>query len=299
MTKRKLYRRSDIIAFNSFGYVFIAIVALLGILPFIMLISGSLTSERYIINHGYSIIPFEFSTAAYAAIFKQPQSIINSYGVTIFITVVGTVCSLFLTSMASYVLQRKDFEWRNVFSYFIYFTTLFNGGLTPWYILVKKMGMGNTLFALIIPNLFNVFHILIMRNYMRGIPHEITESAKVDGANDFIIFLRLILPISKPVLATIGLFTGLVYWNEWYNTMLFISNENLYPLQYYLYNMLNSAEAMRNLLQYAGAPVDSVSLPAESTKLAMTIVAAGPILLLYPFMQKYFVKGITIGAVKG
>lgn len=286
--------------FIVFAYIFVVIIALLGVIPFIMLLSGSFTSESYIVNHGYSLIPKEFSVNAYKTIFENPQRMVNSYAVTIFITVVGTVISLFLTAMTAYVLQRKDFPWRNKISYFIYFTTLFSGGLTPWYMLMMKFGMKNNLAALIIPNLFSVFNILIVRNYLNGIPHEISESAKVDGANDFLIFIKLIIPLSKPVLATIALFTGLLIWNEWYNCMLFISDQKLYTLQYYLYNMLNNAAAMKELV--SGTSVDLSSgaeLPAESAKLAMAIIATGPILLLYPFIQKYFVKGIVIGAVKG
>lgn len=286
--------------FIAFAYIFVVIIALLGVIPFIMLFSGSFTSESYIVNHGYSLIPKEFSVNAYKTIFENPQRIVNSYAVTIFITVVGTVISLFLTAMTAYVLQRKDFPWRNKISYFIYFTTLFSGGLTPWYMLMMKFGMKNNLAALIIPHLFSVFNILIVRNYLNGIPHEISESAKVDGANDFLIFIKLIIPLSKPVLATIALFTGLLIWNEWYNCMLFISDQKLYTLQYYLYNMLNNAAAMKELV--SGTSVDLSSgaeLPAESAKLAMAIIATGPILLLYPFIQKYFVKGIVIGAVKG
>lgn len=286
--------------FIAFSYIFVIIIAVLGVVPFIMMLSGSFTSESYIVNHGYSLIPKLFSVAAYKTIFENPQRIISSYAVTIVITAVGTIISLFLTTMTAYVLQRKDFPWRNKISYFIYFTTLFSGGLTPWYMLMMKMGMKNNLISLIIPHLFSVFNILIVRNYMNGIPHEISESAKVDGANDFLIFVKLIIPLSKPVIATIALFTGLTIWNEWYNCMLFISDQNLYTLQYYLYNMLNNATAMKELV--SGTSVDllsSTDLPAESAKLAMAIIATGPILLLYPFIQKYFVKGIVIGAVKG
>lgn len=169
------------------AYIFIVAVSLIGVLPFIMMLSGSFTSEAYIINHGYSFLPKEFSILAYKTIFENPDKVISAYVVTIVITVAGTLFSLLLSAMTAYVLQRKDFPWRNKMSYFIYFTTLFNGGLTPWYMLMMKLGMKNNLVALVIPHLFSVFNILIMRNYMNSIPHEITESAKVDGANDFLI----------------------------------------------------------------------------------------------------------------
>ncbi len=300
MEKNKLNKATiDYKVFLVVAYVFIGIVSVLGVVPFLMMLSGSFTSEREIINHGYSLWISDFSTGAYTSIFENATSIFRAYGVTIFVTLTATVLSLFFSSMTAYVLQRKDFEWRNKLSYFIYFTTLFSGGLTPWYMLMMKMGMKNNIVALIIPHLFAVFNILIMRNYMSSIPHEIAESAKVDGANDFVIYLKLIMPLSKPVLATIALFAGLVCWNEWYNCMLFISDTKLYTLQYYLYNMLNNATAMKELVSGTNFDVSSTELPTESTKLAMSIIATGPILLLYPFIQKYFVKGIVIGAVKG
>ncbi len=290
----------DYKVFIIVAYIFVVIVSLCGVVPFIVMLSGSFTSEARIINYGYSLFPKDFSVDAYKMLFQNIDRIINSYGLTIFITLAGTLLGLMFMSMAAYVLQRKDFPWRNKLSYFIYFTTLFNGGLTPWYMLMMKMGMKNNILALIIPHLFTVFHILIIRNYMNGLPYEITESAKVDGANDFVIFVKLILPMSKPVLATIALFTGLAIWNEWYNCMLFMSNEKLYTLQYYLYNMLNNATAMKEFTNGTGANIlAGADLPTESAKLAMAMLATGPILLLYPFIQKYFVKGITIGAVKG
>lgn len=297
----KFNRKSaDYVAFIMFAYVFLLAVSIIGVVPFIVIISGSFTSEAYIVNHGYSILPKDFSTLAYTTLFENSSKLLSAYGVTIIVTVVGTLLSLFLSSMTAYVLQRKDFEWRNKFSFFIYFTTLFNGGLAPWYMLLIKMGFKNTLLAHIVPGLFSVFNILIIRNYMNGIPGEITESAKIDGANDFKIFVQLIMPLSKPVLATIALFTGLAYWNDWRNSMLFISKDNLCSLQYYLYTMLNNATAVKELLMGTSSDLSSnVEIPGESLKLAMTVVATGPILLLYPFIQKYFVKGIVMGAVKG
>lgn len=300
MAKNKFNKKTvDYKIFLTVAYIFIIFVSVAGVVPFLMMLSGSFTSEAHIINHGYSLWPADFSTNAYKTIFENADDVVRAYGVTIFVTFVGTILSLFFSSMTAYVLQRKDFEWRNKISYFIYFTTLFSGGLTPWYMLMMKLGMKNNIIALIIPHLFSVFNILIIRNYMNGIPHEISESAKVDGANDFTIYLKLIMPLSKPVLATIALFTGLVCWNEWYNCMLFISDSRLYTLQYYLYNMLNNATAMKELVNGTSFDLSNTEMPTESAKLAMAMIATGPILLLYPFIQKYFVKGIVIGAVKG
>ncbi|MNI58226.1 Inner membrane ABC transporter permease protein YcjP [compost metagenome] len=224
---------------------------------------------------------------------------INAYLVTIGVTITGTLLGLFLTSMTAYALSRKDFKWRNKFSFFFFFTTLFSGGLVPWYLLiVNYLDMKDTPMALIVPMMLNVFYIIVMKSFMSSIPEAIVESAKIDGAGDFKIYVRLILPLSKPALAGIGLFLALAYWNDWYNALLFISDEKLMPLQYYLYKMLGNMDGMRKAMMGAGAVV-TTAIPTESLKMAMTVVATGPILLAYPFVQRYFVQGLTIGAVKG
>ena len=217
--------------------------------------------------------------------------------VTVSITVIGTVLGLLFTAMTAYVLNRKDFFLRNQMSFFFYFTTLFNGGLVAYYIIcIRYLHFKNSYIALVLPMLLNAFYILIMRNFMKSIPDAIMESAKIDGAGDFRIFC-LIIPLIKPALASIGMFIALNYWNDWYLAMLFIEEKSMFPLQYMLYRMLSSI----NFLIYASkfSSVSTVDIPKETIKLAMTVIAIGPILLLYPFVQKFFVKGITIGAVKG
>lgn len=258
-----------------------------------------LYGRNQILTDGYQFIPTAFSTEAYSILFKYPEQMIQAYIVTIGVTILGTVLGLFLTSMTAYALSRKDFKWRNKFSFFFFFTTLFSGGLVPWYLLmVNYLHMKDTLMALVVPMMLNVFYIIVMKSFMGSIPEAIVESAKIDGAGDFKIYARLILPLSKPALATIGLFLALAYWNDWYNALLFVSNENLMPLQYYLYKMLGNMDGMRKAMMGAGAVV-TTSIPTESLKMAMTVVATGPILLAYPFVQRYFVQGLTIGAVKG
>lgn len=199
--------------------------------------------------------------------------------------------------------KEKDFKWRNKVSFFFYFTTLFSGGLVPWYILmVKYLGLKDSYLSLLLPPLLSVFNIIIMKSYMSGIPQALTESAKIDGAGDFTIFMKVILPLVKPALATIGMFIALGYWNDWYNSMLFINNENLYSLQYYLYKIVNNIEAYKTILAQAGGGTSlgsTINMPSESLKMALTIIVTGPIILVYPFIQKYFVSGVTIGAVKG
>lgn len=291
--------KSDKILFSLIGYFVICTFSLICLLPFLMVISGSFTDESAIFKYGYGFIPPVFSTAAYRLVFKSPTSILYAYMVSVGITAVGTAVSLFLTAMTGYVLQKKEFRSRNVFSLYIYFTTLFSGGLVPWYILMYKyLHMKDNFLAMIIPLLFNAFYIIVIRSFMKSIPDAITESAKIDGAKEFYIFIRIIMPLSKPALATIGMFIALNYWNDWYNAMLYIQDEKMFPLQYFLYRLLNNIEFAKSVA-LKNPKISVINLPGESFKLAMTVVATGPIVLLYPFVQQYFVKGLTIGSVKG
>lgn len=295
-------KSTDIKIFNIISYTIILIIALLCLIPFLLVLMGSLTEEKEIIMNGYSLFPNKISLSAYKTALQEPMAIVRAYGVTISLTVLGTALGLFIVSMTGYVLQRKDFEWRNKVSFFFYFTTLFSGGLVPWYILmVKYLHLKDNYLALLLPPLLSVFNIIIMKSYIAGIPQALTESAKIDGAGDFQIFIKVILPLIKPALATIGLFIALGYWNDWYNSMLFINNEKLFSLQYYLYKIVNNIEAYKNILaQTGGSSIGSViEMPTESLKMALAIIVTGPIILLYPFVQKYFVSGVTIGAVKG
>ncbi len=285
------------IIFNIISYLSLTFIALLCLLPFIMLISGSFTSEQAIRFEGYSIFLREFTTEAYEMIFKYPEKILKAYGVSIFITVIGTIAGLFFLTMTAYVISRKDFKYRNVISFYFYFTTLFNGGMVCTYIFyIQYLHLKDNLLALILP-MMNVFYLLIMRSFIAAIPVALIESAKIDGAGEFRIFIQIILPLLKSGLATIGLFIALGYWNDWYNAMLYLNSEEKYPLQYMLYNMLQKQEAMAQMASQVGRRVEN--LPTSGLKLAMAVVATGPIVLLYPFVQKYFVKGITIGSVKG
>lgn len=298
---QKVHKRTNVdkLTLSIIGYVTLTILAVFCIVPFLLVISASLSEESSIIQNGFQIIPSTFSTEAYRLLFEYPADMLRAYGVTISVTVIGTIVGLFLTSMTAYVLSRRDFEWRSRFSFYFFFTTLFSGGLVPSYLLIINfLHLKDTLLVLILPMLMNVFYIIVMKSFMSSIPDAITESAKIDGAGDFRIFMQLIVPLSKPALATIGLFIALAYWNDWYNALLYISKSDLMPLQYYLYKMLGNMDGMRKAMMSSGAVVNT-DLPTESLKMAMTIVATGPILLAYPFIQKYFVQGLTIGAVKG
>jgi putative aldouronate transport system permease protein len=295
-------RSKDEVIFQFISGTAWTILAIVCILPFVIILSSSLTSERSIIQNGYNLFPKVFSTSAYRMILKNPWEILDAYGISLYTTFFGGGVSLFLTAMTGYVLSRRSFPWRKSFSFFFYFTTIFSGGLVPWYILcVQYLHLkANPLLALVLPYLFSVWNILILRNFIRSIPESIIESAKIDGAGDFYIFLRIVLSLSKPALATIGLFIALGFWNDWYLSFMFINDFHHFSLQYYLYKMISAADGIRRIASQNGTVnIVIADLPTESFKMAMTVIAIGPMIFLYPFLQKYFVRGITIGAVKG
>ena len=300
MAKSKIFQRDKFI-FCAIGYVLVGIFGLLCAMPFALIAINSFTSESALMRNGYTFFIKEFSLEAYKLAFRNPERIFWAYRNTVAATAIGTTLAVLLATMTGYVLQRKDFAQRNGFSLFFFFTTLFNGGLVPTYILMTKyLGLKNSYLVLVLPYMFSVWNMIIAKSYIKGIPYEITESAKVDGANDVYIFFKLILPLCKPLVATLALFSALTYWNDWFTSLLYITSENKMSLQYFLQEMINSVQALRNLIAM-GASVDTglVDLPEETMKMAMTIITTGPIILLYPFIQRYFVKGLTIGAVKG
>ncbi|MCI5564100.1 MAG: carbohydrate ABC transporter permease [Clostridiales bacterium] len=286
--------------FNLVSKILLGLFALLCLLPFVLMIVGSFTDNGEVIREGYSLFPKKWSTAAYDMLFSYPDNIIRAYRNTIVQTVVGTAISLFCISGTGYVLSRQDFQSRNIVAFYFYFTMLFGGGLIPWYIVMKQvLHLENTLWAIMVPSFFSAYNIFLMRNFIKqGVPVELIECSKLDGAGDARIYLQIVLPLSLPSLATIGLFVALGLWNDWYLCMLFISDSELQSLQYYLYSMLNSAKALREIQSRSGIVLD-VDLPSETSKLAMSMVATGPILLVYPFIQRFFIKGLTVGAVKG
>ncbi|MGB4659645.1 MAG: carbohydrate ABC transporter permease [Mobilitalea sp.] len=296
-SKIKLDKSDKIV--RGFAYTFITIFSLLCLFPFILMISTSFSTEKLITRTGFAFIPKGFTTYAYEILLRDSNQLVGAYVVTIAMTVAGTFVGLFIIAMTGYALQRKDFPFRNQISFYIYFTTLFSGGLVPFYLLMTKyLGLKDNYLAVFLPLLMSPWLIILMKNFIKSIPFEITESGKIDGAGDITIFVKLILPMLKPALATIGLFIALGYWNEWYNSMLFLSPKVEYrPLQYHLYKIINEVASLKNSV--AGTNVPVTSLPLETLKMATAVVATGPIILLYPFVQKYFIAGITVGAVKG
>ena len=293
----------DVIALNIIAYTFCTLMALVCLVPFIMVLSGSFSSETAVTANGFSLLPQDFSLEAYKTVFRDPMTVVRAYATTIILTIVGTVLGLLLQTMTAYVLSRKDFEWRNFFSFFYYFTTLFSGGLVPTYILyTQTLDLQDSYLALLLPLLFSVYNLLIMKSYISAIPDSLIDAAKIDGCGEVRTLFQVIMPLIKPALATVGLFIALAYWNDWYNAMLYIKSDTKYPLQYFLYQQVNNIEAYKRLLAsnlVSADVVSSMSLPTQTLKMALTIVVTGPIILACPFVQRYFVQGITIGAVKG
>ncbi len=282
---------------RGIGYVLITFMALISIFPFLVILGTSFETEENIISYGVTLFPRSPTVAAYDLVIKG-GTIWASYGLTVVLTVVGTLIGLFICAMTGYALQRRDFPFRNAISFFIYFTSLFQAGLAPYYLLMTQTyHLNNTYWAVLLPLMVSSWLIILMKNFAKSIPHELTESGKIDGAGDFRIFLSIILPMLKPGLATVGLFLALGYWNEWYQSSLFLQNMSVLPLQYRLYKIVNEAAALKNSV--AAQYVNVSNLPSESLKMATAMMTTGPIIFLYPFVQRYFIGGITVGAVKG
>ena len=267
------------------------------LLPFVVIITGSFERELNLKRFGYSLYIREFSTAAFELILKD-QQIPSAYKVTIFTTVVGTLLSMLVTITMAYPLSLPKLKYRNFFNFFIYFTMLFGGGLVPTYLLVSRtLGLKDSIWVLIWPVLLSAWNVFLMRNFFSGVPKELSESAYVDGANDFTILFKIVLPVSVPGIATISLFYALGYWNQWYNAMLYINDYSKMPLQYLIMDLARSGDALREIARYTGQSLNN--MPGLSLKMATTLVTIGPIIILYPFLQRYFTSGLTVGAVKG
>lgn len=299
----KVKKGKDVIVLYIIAYAFTGLLALICLVPFLMVLSGSFSSEAAITANGFSLLPQDFSLEAYRTVFKEPMVVVRAYATTIILTAAGTGIGLLVQTMTAYVLSRKDFEWRNGFSFFFYFTTLFSGGLVPTFILyTQTLNLQDSYFALLLPLVFSVYNLLVMKSYITAIPDSLVESARIDGCGEVRTLFQIVFPLIKPALATVGLFIALAYWNDWYNAMLYIKSDTKYPLQYFLYQQVNNIETYKKLISnnaISGAVVSSMSLPTQTLKMALTIVVTGPIILAFPFVQKYFVQGITIGAVKG
>lgn len=297
--RMKIKKTKSTIVFEIITYALLAFGAIICVFPFIIILSGSFTDNHTILTQGYSILPRDFTVSAYKTIFKAPKDIIQAYKMTFFYTIVGTAIGLIMITLTGYVISRREFKYRNQVSFLIYFTSIFGGGMIPWYLMYANvLNLKGSTFAIWFPALMSPFLVILMRTFIVGsVPEAITESAKIDGAGHFTIFAKIVMPVLGPGLATVGLFLALGYWNDWYRSSMFSTSSKTWELQFYLYDMLNATTALKQMSQ--GTGIATAELPTESVKLAMAVVATGPVLLLYPFVQKYFVSGITVGAVKG
>ena len=280
--------------------IILTLFALTCIIPIIAVLSISLSDEMDILRHGYKLIPQKISLTAYEYIFKVPKQILQGYFISLSVTGVGTALSLFLIAMLAYPLSRRDFKYRNPLAFYIFFTMLFNGGLVPWYILiVRYLHLKDTWWVLVLPYLVLPLFVLLLKTFFQQIPIGIIESAKLDGASELRTFFTIVVPLSKPALAAIGLFILLRYWNDWWLPLLYIESESLVPLQYMLHRMMANIQFLTQQLRTTQMTIDISKLPNESARMAMCILAAGPMLFIFPFFQKYFIKGLTVGAIKG
>lgn len=289
-------------AFDRFASIFLGCLVVITLLPIVLIVISSFTAEDALIQNGYSFWPQEWSLDAYYYMVKQGAVILRSYGVSIFVTVVGTLCSILITTMLAYPMSRKSFKYRNVLSFFVFFTMLFNGGIVPAYIMWTQIfHIKNTIFALLIPNyLVNAFNVILVKNYYsNNVPDALLEAAQIDGASEMTIFRRIMLPLAVPAIATISLFTGLCYWNDWTNGLYYISNEKLYSIQMLLMNIMNNIQALRANSTASLLGTGAVDLPGTAIRMAMAVIGILPILLVYPFVQKHLVRGVVVGAVKG
>ncbi|MBM7565028.1 carbohydrate ABC transporter permease [Paenibacillus sacheonensis] len=274
------------------------------LLPVILVISASLSDENAITLHGYSLIPRVWSTAAYHYLTFDMHKILTGYGISIATTVIGSLIGMMITALYAYPLSRMDFGFRSFFSFFIFFTMIFGGGLVPSYLVYTNLfHIKDTLFALIVPGLLmNAFLVLTTRTFFQQTIHpSILESAQIDGASEFRIFFGIVLPLSLPVMATIGLFYTLSYWNDWFNSLVYISNDDMVNLQYMMYRVMRNLQFLQSNAQSSSAigAAEIAKIPNETVRMAMCIIGMGPIVLAYPFFQRYFVAGLTVGAVKG
>lgn len=299
MSKSKIRRSTQDNVLVFICYAFVGIFAVLCLIPFIFVVSASLSSQSAIAVNGFRLLPQDFSLAAYEMVFKGNQ-IWHSYAVTIFTTVFGTAASLMFTAIFAYPLSTRRLRFGNALNFYVYFTMLFSGGLVPSYILTSRyLHLSGTIWVYIIPSLMSVWNMFLLRNFFSAIPPSLAESARIDGANDFQILVKIILPCAKPALATVGLFYALGYWNEWYRTLLYNSGDkDLWTLQFLIYQMMNKAETIKNMAQ-EGVMVADVDIPTTTMKMATAICTIGPVILAYPFAQKYFTKGLIVGSVKG
>lgn len=295
-----MYRSDRITQWVS--HLFLIILAVGSIIPLIILLSSSLSEESSILKEGYSFFPKELSFSAYEYLLTNAASILRAYGITIFITIFGTFISLAMTAFLAYALSRRDLPYRNIFAFFVFFTLLFNGGLVPTYLVYTQVfDIKNTIWALIVPGLLmNGFNVLLMRTFfITSIPEPVIESARMDGAGEFRTFFSIVLPLSLPILATIGLLQTIFYWNDWFNGLIYITDPSLFSIQNMLNRMMSDIQFLASSNLGSNTSTAAAQIPTTAVRMAIAVIGIFPILIAYPFFQKYLVKGIALGSVKG
>lgn len=300
--KKRILKKVNL--YQLIMHLFFSIYCLITLAPLYLVVMVSLTDENVLKTDGFSFVPRVFSLKAYEYVFYDFGSIVRAYGVTIFVTVVGTLLSLLITALYAYPISRKDLPHKKFFTFIIFFVMLFNGGLVSSYIInTQLLGFNNNIIALLVPFLLSPFNVLIMRTFFaNSIPDSIIEAAKIDGASENLIFAKIIVPLSKPVLATVGLFNTLGYWNDWFSSLLYISDKKLYTIQFLMYRTLMNAEFLKSsIARSAGGnlALEISKIPSQGIRFAMVVIGIGPLILAYPFFQRYFVEGLTIGSIKG
>ncbi|WP_163581836.1 carbohydrate ABC transporter permease [Gracilibacillus saliphilus] len=280
--------------FDVFNHVFLAIVGIVTVVPFLYVIAGSFSTESELATRTFFLIPNEITTVAYDYIFST-NAVIRSLGISVIVTVIGTIISMILTLTMAYPLSRKNMVGRNLVLNLVLFSMLFNGGMIPTYLLVKNLGLLDSIWALMLPMAINPFNLIIVKTFFQQLPKELEDSSKIDGCTEFQTFWRVMLPLSKPVIATFTLFYAVFYWNDFFNALLYLTDTTKWPIQLLLQQLVMVANTGLGDLQEASL----YESPEESIKLAVIVVATIPILLFYPFLQKHFAKGVMLGSVKG
>ena len=288
--------------FDIAATIILTVMVAIALLPIALIVISSFTAESALLANGYSFLPSKWSLDAYYYMVKQGAVILRSYGVSVFVTAAGTAASVLLTTMLAYPMSRKAFKYRNALAFFVFFTMLFNGGIVPSYIMWTKLfHIKDTIFALLIPNyLVNAFNVILVKNYYsHNVPDALIEAAQIDGASEITIFRRVMLPLAVPTVATISLFTGLCYWNDWTNGLYYINNEELYSIQMLQMKIMDNIQALRSNSNASLLGTGAVELPGTAIRMAMAVIGILPILVIYPAVQKYLVRGVVVGAVKG
>ena len=280
--------------FEKLFHLLLILLSLTALIPFVVVISSSLSDEMLLATEGYGIFPKGFNLDAYRFILESPERILNAYGVTLFITSIGTFLAIIIMTLMAYAISRPQFWLKRFFAIFILIPMLFNGGLVPYYILITRyLRLQNTIIVLILPQLVGLYQMILLRTYLKSLPEELFEAARVDGAGEWRIVASLVFHLAKPAISTIALMIGIAYWNNWTTALYFIRDWRLYPLQYLLYQVMEDAEILALEPQLGGIP-----LPLQSTRMAMAVLATGPAALAFLFVQKYLVRGITLGSLK-